>query len=61
MKLTNPDEVWRLQKVKLLLRFSHLVEEDFRYDYGMKEVMMNKLQAKLGKSRDEFNAILAAL
>jgi len=62
MKPTDhPDEVWRIQKAKLLLRFSNLVDGDLRFDYGMKEAMMTKLQAKLGKSRDQINAILAAL
>ena len=57
----SPDELWRIQKAKLLLRFSQLDEGDFRYNYGMKEVMMNKLQARLGKSRAELNALLTKL
>lgn len=57
----SPDELWRIQKAKLLLRFSQLDEEDFHYDYGMKEVMMSKLQVKLGKSREELNACLLKL
>ena len=57
----SPDELWRIQKAKLLLRFSQLDEGDFRYNYGMKDVMMTKLQAKLGKSRTELNAFLLKL
>jgi hypothetical protein len=57
----SPDELWRIQKAKLLLRFSHLDEGDFRYNYGMKDVMMTKLQAKLGKSREELNTLLLNL
>jgi hypothetical protein len=57
----DPDQLWRVQRAKLLLRFPHLVEDDFRYDYGMKEVMLNKLQAKLRKSRDELHALLLTL
>jgi hypothetical protein len=60
-QMADPDRIWRVQRAKLLLRFSHLAEEDFRYDYGMKDVMMTKLQAKLGKSRDELNRLLLAL
>jgi hypothetical protein len=59
--IRDPDQLWRIQKAKLLLRFSHLVEGDFRYDYGMREVMMCKLQAKLGKSRDELYSLLLTL
>jgi hypothetical protein len=57
----NPEQMWRIQKAKLLLRFSHLDESDFRYDYGRKEVMMCNLQAKLGKSREELNSFLLTL
>lgn len=57
----SPDELWRIQKAKLLLRFSQLDEGDFRYNYGMKDVMITKLQAKLGKSRAELNALLLKL
>jgi hypothetical protein len=59
--IKEPDQRWHIQKEKLLLRFSYLNESDFRYDYGMKEVMMCKLQAKLGKSRDELNSLILTL
>ena len=57
----SPAELWRIQKAKLLLRFSQLDEGDFRYNYGMKDVMMDRLQAKLGKSRAELNTLLLKL
>jgi hypothetical protein len=57
----NPEERWRLQKAKLKLKFPHLDDDDFQYDYGRKEVMMTQLQAKLGKSRKELNVLLAGL
>jgi len=41
--------------------FAHLDNGDFYYDYGMKEVMMTNLQAKLGKSREELNILLTQL
>jgi hypothetical protein len=59
--IRNPDELWTLQKAKLLLLFKHLHEEDFYYDYGKKDVMLEQLQAKLGKSREELKSLLAAL
>lgn len=51
--IKNPEELWAIQKAKLKLIFPHLHDEDFHYDYGEKEVMMVKLGAKLGKSREE--------
>jgi hypothetical protein len=57
----SPEETWRKQKAKLKLLFSHLHDDDFRYDYGMKEVMMTQLQLKLGKSREQLNEFLAGL
>lgn len=62
METTNdPEQVWRMQKAKLLMRFSKLVEADFLFDYGMKEKMLCRLQVKLGKSREELNALLLTL
>jgi hypothetical protein len=57
----NPEQLWKIQKAKLKLIFRHLDGDDFEYDYGMKEVMMTNLQAKLGKSRKELNELLAQL
>jgi hypothetical protein len=57
----NPENTWRRQKAKLKLLFSHLNETDFRYDYGMKDVMMTRLQQKLGKSREELNELMTGL
>ena len=55
----TPDERWSQQKVDLKVIFPQLHEDDFKYDYGMKEVMMTKLQKKLGRSREQLNAVLA--
>jgi hypothetical protein len=38
-----------------------LVNDDLRYDYGMKEVMLTRLQLKLGKSREGLNSLLKEL
>lgn len=59
--IKNPEELWTLQKAKLKLRFTHLDDEDFQYDYGKKDVMLDLLQKKLGKSREELNHILLGL
>ena len=55
------DPHWRRKKAKLKLMFAHLHDTDLYYDYGMKEVMMTNLQAKLAKTRVELNALLATL
>jgi hypothetical protein len=59
--MANPEELWTMQKGKLRLLFPHLHDEDFRYDYGKKDVMLELLQQKLGKTRDELNALLLTL
>jgi hypothetical protein len=62
MKLThNPEEVWLSQVNKLKMMFPNLSDEDFQYDYGAKEVMMNKLQKKLKRTREELNSLLIGL
>ena len=60
-KITKQDRRWARQKAKLRLLFTHLEDSDFSYDYGKKEVMMNNLQTKLGKSREELNVLLSEL
>jgi hypothetical protein len=59
--IKNPEELWITRKAKLKLMFNHLQDEDFRYDYGEKEVMMMHLQQKLSKSREELNFLLEGL
>ena len=56
-----PNDLWRIQVAKLKLMFPHLAEEDFTFDYAMKDVMLDKLQAKLGKNREELNNLLTSL
>jgi hypothetical protein len=43
---------------QLRLHYPHLTDRDVTFDYGQKEVMMNGLQAKLGKTREELNLLL---
>jgi hypothetical protein len=57
----DPMKAWDHQKKELLQNFSELTEDDVHFDYGEKDVMLNKLQVKLGKTRAELNAILFAL
>jgi hypothetical protein len=61
MNNQSPDEKWKNQVNKLKEMYPSLEEDDFTYDYGMKDVMLNRLQDKLGKNREELNEMLAAI
>lgn len=52
---------WREQKILLKRRFPFLLEEDFLFEEGKKESMLEKLQLKLGKSRAELEVIFAEI
>lgn len=60
----NTSEVkgkWNEQKGKLKQKFAELTDNDLMYEQGKKEEMLGRIQVKLGKTKDEFAAILAAL
>lgn len=57
----NPEQLWKMQKAKLKMIFSHLHDEDFQYDYGKKDVMLELLQVKLCKTREELELLLSGL
>ena len=50
---------WEDTKNKLKAKFSWLTEADLQYTEGKKEEMMNRLQIKIGKTKDELNKIIA--
>ena len=52
---------WNEQKGKLKQKFAILTDNDLLFEEGKKEEMLGKLQFKLGKTREELNAIIAAL
>jgi len=57
----SPEELWAMQKAKLKVVFQDLHDEDFQYDYGKKDTMLELIQKKLGKSREELNSLLLGL
>lgn len=59
--IKNPEALWTIQKSKLRLIFPELDDEYFWYDYEEKEMMMKKLETKLGRSRDELELLLLGL
>jgi hypothetical protein len=52
---------WREQKILLKRRFPILSDEDFAYEDGKKETMLQRLQAKLGISKPELEMIFAEI
>jgi hypothetical protein len=63
--LTNvPDpfiDNWSEQKEKLKLKISILTGTGFNYADGEKDDMLNKVQIKLGKTKEELLKIISAL
>jgi hypothetical protein len=56
--LQTPSRTWGKQKASLKAMFPNLQENDFLYEYGGKEAMMDKLQNKIGKTRSELNELI---
>ena len=52
---------WNQQKGKLKAKFTTLTDADLRYENGKKEEMFEKIQTKLGKTKDELTTIISAL
>ncbi len=52
---------WREQKAMLKMRYPVLSDKDFDYNEGERESMLDKLSAKLEKTRAELCLIFAEL
>jgi uncharacterized protein YjbJ (UPF0337 family) len=52
---------WNEQKGKLKQRFAMLTDNDLLFLEGKKDEMLGRLQVKLGKTKEELTAIIAAL
>ena len=61
MNYDTPNHRWKIQVAKLKLMYPHLNDDDFKFDYGMKDVMLNNLQLKLGKTREQLNELFDTL
>jgi uncharacterized protein YjbJ (UPF0337 family) len=53
--------IWMTMRNKLKRRFVFLTDKDLKYDEGKKEVMLDAIQKRLGKTKEELEAIMAAL
>ena len=54
-------ENWNNQKTKLKAKFSMLTDADLQFEDGKIAEMMGKIQAKLGKTKEELAVIIATL
>lgn len=61
MNTTEIKGNWNEQKGKLKQKFAVLTDNDLMYETGKKEEMFGKLQIKLGKTKEELHALIAAL
>lgn len=52
---------WNEMKGKLKKAYGELTDDDLMFEEGKEDVMLGKIQQKLGKTEDEFNKILASL
>ena len=59
--LTEVKGDWNEQKGKLKQKFAALTDNDLLFLDGKKDEMLGRLQAKLGKTKEELHAIISAL
>jgi len=66
--MTNPTvttapvkEDWNEQRDKLKAQFPVLTDQDLQYEEGKKDEMLNNIQVKLGKTKEEMAAIFLSL
>ena len=62
--MTNITELkgnWNEQKGKLKQKFATLTDNDLLFLDGKKDEMLGKLQAKLGKTKEELHKIIGSL
>lgn len=61
MNSTEVKGNWNELKGKLKQKFAVLTDNDLMFEEGKKEEMLGKLQAKLGKTKEEMEKILNEL
>ena len=62
--MTNLTELkgdWNETKGKLKQKFAMLTDDDLLLAEGKKDEMLGRLQAKLGKTKEEIQALIAGL
>jgi uncharacterized protein YjbJ (UPF0337 family) len=61
MNTTELNGNWNEQKGRLKQKFAFLTDNDLLFEEGKKEEMLGKIQIRLGKTKEELAAIIAAL
>ena len=61
MNTTELKGNWHEQKGKLKQQFATLTDDDLTFEEGKKEEMMGRLQAKLGKTKEELHTLISKL
>lgn len=62
--MTNTTELkgdWNQMKGKLKQKFAMLTDDDLLFAEGKKDEMLGKIQVKVGKTKAEFDKIIADL
>jgi len=59
--LTELKVNWKEQKKILKQRFALLTADGFMFDEGKNEAMIEKLQSKFGKTKEQIKAIISSL
>lgn len=62
--MTNTTELkgdWNQMKGKLKQKFAILTDDDLLFAEGKKDEMLGKIQAKVGKTKAEFDKIISEL
>jgi uncharacterized protein YjbJ (UPF0337 family) len=52
---------WSEKMRKLRQRFVFLTDKDIRFEEGQKEIMLGKIEKRLGKTKEQLLEIIAAL
>jgi len=61
MNTTDLKDIWNEQKGKLKQKFAWLTDTDFLFEPGKREEMLDRLQIKLGKTREELQTIMVKM
>ena len=61
MNKTEVKGNWNEQKGKLKQAFAELTDNNLMFEEGQKDEMLGKIQIKLGKTKEEFQKIIAGL
>jgi hypothetical protein len=59
--LTELKVDWKEQKSKLQKRFALLTEDGLMFDESKREALIRRLQFKLGKTKEQIDAIILGL